>query len=93
MNMKDLLKMHSIKNTAKPIEKPNKNLGVSTDETHHSLPLLIFAELTMPQAEIETEPMNAKKYEEMQIKGSGNTLDLDEVYSTNFDIGSPIVFD
>ena len=90
--MKTILNGHALRSLLKPVEKPNVNLGVSNDENHKSIPLLIFNEQHLPIPKPEIQPLNQIPYESIQKCGSGNILSIEDFETQTFDIGHPYGF-
>lgn len=68
---------------------PNPNLAIAGDDEMMNIPLLIFRDqhLRMPTA--VTEDVLTMPYEKTAIKGSGDTLSLEDFETQNFTLGPP----
>lgn len=88
INMRALFNAHGLKALLRPVDNPNVNLGVASDERHDSIPMLIFTEQHLPVAKPEFQPFNQIPYEKAQRKGSGAVLSLEDFETENFSIGS-----
>ena len=87
--MKNILNGHALKSLLKPIDMPNVNLGVANDESHASVPLLIFNFQHLPVAKPEMQPLNQMPYESIQKIGSGASLTLEDFETDSFYVGHP----
>ena len=88
VNMIGIIKAHALKQLTRPVALPSKTLAVGTDETHKSIPILIFNHqyLTQPAPTISKE---GKSYEDNKAKGSGAVLSLEDFETENFHVGHP----
>jgi len=89
MNMKSILNVHALGSLLKPVDRPNKNLGVAADEKHASVPILIFTEQYLKQPKPELQTLNQVPYEKMQKPGAGASLAMDDFESQAFTMGHP----
>ena len=87
--MKNILNIHALKALLKPVDTPNVNLGVSEDEKHSSIPLLLFTEQHLPVPSPEMQPLNQISFEKAQKPGSGVVLSLEDFETENFTMGTP----
>lgn len=87
---KKIINAQALKSHLKAPLMPDDNLAIGDDEKLDSVPLVIFRDQHEPPTRPVVQDRNQIAYEKLAVKGSGDTLSLDDFVTDDFSVGQAL---